>query len=115
VWVVGSGYGTCHPSARLTAALLQAELPLLRAVRPTRRLDRGGTARCRHAGGGSTPTRSMNEFLPDLFVESIQRLALGIECTDAMLGSRIGWPVEVALDGVPHPLPRHLRPPDANR
>jgi len=57
----------------------------------------------------------MNEFLPDLFVESIQRLALGIECTDAMLGSRIGWPVEVALDGVPHPLPRHLRPPDANR
>jgi hypothetical protein len=56
----------------------------------------------------------MNEFLPSSFAESIQRLALGIECQDAMLESRIGWPVDVAVDGVPHPLPQRLRGPDTS-
>ncbi|MQA90391.1 MAG: hypothetical protein GEU90_09155 [Gemmatimonas sp.] len=57
----------------------------------------------------------MNEFLPAHYVESIQRLALGIECTDPLIRSRIGWPVRVTRDGSPFPIPSWKRDPDASR
>lgn len=53
----------------------------------------------------------MNEFLEDGWVESVRRLALGIELTDPLLRSRIGWPVEVSLDGPPKPRPSWQRSP----
>ena len=51
----------------------------------------------------------MNEFLPSRFVESVRRLALGIEPTDPIVRSRIGHPVDVAIDGTPRAVPGHLR------
>jgi hypothetical protein len=45
----------------------------------------------------------VNEFLPDRFVEKIERLVLGIEPTDALRGSRIAHPIDLVLDGVPYP------------
>ena len=53
----------------------------------------------------------MNEFLPSRYVESVARLALGIECQDALRRGRIGWPIEVTLDGTPRPLPAARRSP----
>jgi hypothetical protein len=57
----------------------------------------------------------MNEFLSSRYVESVQRLALGIEPTDPLIRSRIGWPIEVTRDGTPFPVPSFLRSPTASR
>lgn len=43
----------------------------------------------------------MNAFLPDPFVERVDRLMLGIEPVDAQRAARIAQPIEIALDGVP--------------
>ncbi len=43
----------------------------------------------------------MNAFLPELFVEHLDRLMLGIEPVDAQRAARIAQPIEVAIDGVP--------------
>jgi hypothetical protein len=51
----------------------------------------------------------MNTVLPDRYLESIQRLALGLEPIDALRGERIGTPLDVAIDGVPAPVPRFRR------
>ncbi len=57
----------------------------------------------------------MNLRLPSLWDERIHNLALGLEPRDPMRRSRIGLPgVEVAVDGVPHPLPRTRRVPGAS-
>ena len=40
----------------------------------------------------------MNELLPSMFVERIERLVLGIEPTDAQRGTRIAHPIDVVLD-----------------
>jgi len=45
----------------------------------------------------------MNEFLPERFVEKIERLVLGIEPTDALRGARIARPIDLVIDGVPYP------------
>ena len=45
----------------------------------------------------------MNEFLPERFVERVDRLMLGIEPVDAQRAGRIAQPIEVAIDGVPRP------------
>ena len=51
----------------------------------------------------------MNEYLSSRWVESVRRLALGIEPTDPIVRSRIPHPIDVALDGTPWPVPGHLR------
>lgn len=56
----------------------------------------------------------MNEILASRWSESVRRLALGIEPTDPLIGSRIGQRVDVTLDGTPWPLPRRLRDPGAS-
>jgi hypothetical protein len=56
----------------------------------------------------------MNEILDARWSESVRRLALGIEPRDPMLDERIGRPVQVAIDGVPEPLPARLRDPGAS-
>jgi hypothetical protein len=45
----------------------------------------------------------VNEFLPQRFVERIERLALGIEPTDALRRSRIAQKIDLVIDGVPYP------------
>lgn len=54
---------------------------------------------------------SPNEFLTSRWDELTARLALGIEPADAVRRSRIPFPLEVAADGVPRPLPRTRRDP----
>lgn len=70
----------------------------------------------------------MNEFLPDRFVERVERLILGIEPRDAQRATRLAHPIDVVLDkpsfspaprtwdvavgaadpiGSRHPVPRH--------
>jgi hypothetical protein len=56
----------------------------------------------------------MNEILDALWSESVRRLALGIEPRDPLLDGRIGHRIQVAIDGVPDPLPARLRDPDAS-
>ena len=56
----------------------------------------------------------MNEFLPSRFVESVSRLALGIEPTDPIVRARIGHAVDLAIDGTPRPVPGYLRDPAAS-
>lgn len=51
----------------------------------------------------------MNEFLASRWSERVQRLALGLEPTDAVRRGRIGLPVSVTFDGVPHPPSRTRR------
>jgi hypothetical protein len=48
----------------------------------------------------------MNEILPSRFVEHITRLALGIEATDALRGTRISHPIGITFDELPLGLPR---------
>jgi hypothetical protein len=58
----------------------------------------------------------VNVFLPDRFVEVVQRLALGVEPIDAVTRFRLARPVAVALDGPPNLPPRpagHWPEPDA--
>jgi hypothetical protein len=57
----------------------------------------------------------MNQFLESRFSESVRRLALGIECTDALLRMRVGMPIEVSMDGIPRPRPSHQRDPGGSR
>jgi hypothetical protein len=45
----------------------------------------------------------VNEFLPGRFVERVERLILGIEPIDAERRARIARPIDLVLDGVPHP------------
>ena len=45
----------------------------------------------------------MNEFIPNRFIERIERLVLGLEPTDALRGSRISNPIDLVIDGVPYP------------
>jgi len=45
----------------------------------------------------------VNEFLPQVFVEKIERLVLGIEPTDALRGARIAHPIDLVIDGTPYP------------
>jgi hypothetical protein len=52
---------------------------------------------------------SVNEFLDSSWDELVSRMALGIEPTDPLFGSRIGQRVQVALDGIPWLTPPHLR------
>lgn len=47
----------------------------------------------------------MNHFLNSSFVESLQRLALGLEPIDAGRRTRIAHPIEIALDKAPLGLP----------
>jgi len=49
----------------------------------------------------------MNKFLPERFVERIDRLMLGIEPLDALRAGRIVHPIDVTLDGRPVKIPRH--------
>ena len=56
----------------------------------------------------------MNEFLSSRWVESVRRLALGIEPTDPIVRARIGHRIDIALDGTPLPVPGHLRDPSAS-
>ncbi len=51
----------------------------------------------------------MNEFLAPPLLEHVERLVLGIEPQDALRGRRIAQAIEIALDGVPHPLSRPVR------
>jgi hypothetical protein len=46
----------------------------------------------------------MNAFLPERFVERVDRLMLGIEPLDALRQGRVALPIDVVLDGVPGPL-----------
>ena len=48
----------------------------------------------------------MNEFLPSRFVESVKRLALGLEPIDAALRLRPSYPIDVTFDVAPLGLPR---------
>ena len=43
----------------------------------------------------------MNQLLPEVFAERVERLMLGIEPRDAMRAGRIAKPIDVVLDGVP--------------
>lgn len=43
----------------------------------------------------------MNEFLPELFAERVDRLMLGIEPVDAQRAGRIAQPIDVVIDGIP--------------
>jgi hypothetical protein len=45
----------------------------------------------------------MNVFLPERFLERVDRLMLGIEPVDALRGGRVDLPIEIVLDGVPRP------------
>jgi hypothetical protein len=45
----------------------------------------------------------MNQFLAERYVEIVHRLLLGIEPVDAARRSRIGHPIEVAIEGPPFP------------
>lgn len=47
-----------------------------------------------------------NLFVPEAFDERVARLAVGIEPRDPMTGFRIGFPVQVAVDGAPLSPPR---------
>ena len=47
----------------------------------------------------------MNLFVEERYDETVWRLALGLEPIDALRGERIGVRLDVALDGVPTPLP----------
>jgi hypothetical protein len=51
----------------------------------------------------------MNLFVPERFEEHIERMALGIEPIDALRNGRAAHRIDVAIDGVPLPLPRVLR------
>lgn len=53
----------------------------------------------------------MNQYFEDRWIESIRRLALGIECTDPLTRMRIGHPLIVRMDGVPEALPSWRRDP----
>jgi hypothetical protein len=48
----------------------------------------------------------MNQFVEDKFIESLQRLALGLEPIDAERRTRIAHPIEVTLDAPPPGLRR---------
>ncbi len=52
----------------------------------------------------------MNEFLASTYVESVQRLALGIEPIDAARRDRVAGPLDASFDGVPLPPARPLCP-----
>lgn len=56
----------------------------------------------------------MNVFLPETYVEGIQRLALGLEPRDALTGGRVPHFVTAALEDVPQPVTswRNLQPGD---
>jgi hypothetical protein len=56
----------------------------------------------------------VNTFLPETYVEVIQRLALGLEPRDALTGSRVPHLVTAALEDVPQPAStwRNLQPGD---
>jgi hypothetical protein len=43
----------------------------------------------------------VNAILPDIFSELVQRLALGLEPRDAISGTRLARPVDIAVDGAP--------------
>jgi hypothetical protein len=47
----------------------------------------------------------MNDFLAARYVETVQRLALGIEPNDAVRRLRIVHPIEIAVEGPPLPDP----------
>ncbi len=47
-----------------------------------------------------------NHYLASRFVESVQRLALGIEAIDAQRDARIPFPIAITFDEVPLGLPR---------
>lgn len=51
----------------------------------------------------------MNRFVAERFQEHIDRLALGVEPLDALRNGRVAHRIDVSVDGVPLPLPRHLR------
>lgn len=53
----------------------------------------------------------MNELLPENYVESVRRLALGLEPLDALRGCRVGHPVRVDLVGAQGFGPRGSRAP----
>jgi hypothetical protein len=57
----------------------------------------------------------MNAFLPEWFVERVDRLMLGIEPVDAQRAARIAQPIEVAIDGVPRPSNAAWVPVDAQQ
>jgi hypothetical protein len=48
----------------------------------------------------------MNEFLPSRFVESVKRLAIGLEPIDAAVRLRPSHPIDVTFDVAPFKLPR---------
>jgi hypothetical protein len=56
----------------------------------------------------------MNQVLSSRWVESVSRLALGIEPTDPVIRSRIPRGIDVSLDGTPFPLPSVRRDPGAS-
>lgn len=53
----------------------------------------------------------MNQFLPESYLESVRRLALGLEPLDALRGGRVGHPVRVDLVGAQGFEPRGSRAP----
>jgi hypothetical protein len=46
----------------------------------------------------------VNRFLPDPYVEVVQRLALGLEPVDVAAGGAVRRPLQVAVEGVPQPV-----------
>ncbi len=53
----------------------------------------------------------MNAWVPGKYVEQVLRFALGVEPHDAARRQRVAHPLEVAMDGVPLPVPSTLRDP----
>jgi hypothetical protein len=47
----------------------------------------------------------MNDFVATRYVETVQRVALGIEPIDAMRRLRVAHPIEIAVEGLPLPDP----------
>jgi len=43
----------------------------------------------------------MNSFLPARYIEHVDRMALGLEPTDALRGERIAASLAIAIDGTP--------------
>lgn len=50
-----------------------------------------------------------SEFLSASFVERVERLALGLTPLDALRGGRVADSLDVALDGIPYPVPPVVR------
>src|SRR5206468_955195 len=90
------------PCVRFARGRLPPVRAVPRASRASRRTRGRAAAVDLHGDHGQGPGgRGMNVFLPERFVEHVDRLALGLEPRDAVSRLRPARLVDIAVDGPP--------------